>query len=308
MKILFVLGNGFDIDLGWQTQFSEFAKSKHWPKRMEPYSRLQDMLNQSRAISNWFDLERLLADYADSRNGATMPSYAQRDIKYFDLLSTSLISYLLEQQEAPVRLDSTAAKVLRVLMQVAPVVKIYSFNYTDLKLIAEKLGVSTSFQYEHVHGNLQDASAILGIQDSIDVCDDYEFLYKTFNRNYSSHDIQFDLLDADEVIFFGHSFGKTDYHYFQRFFQMQCRTDMQRVDSKGITIFTYDYNARISLLKQLRIMNEKRTDLLYGLNNLNIFMTDGSEDNNIEDFLKEFGQRLKKAYIKENTKYTVRIK
>lgn len=237
-----------------------------------------------------------------------MPVYAKNDIKYFDLLSKSLISYLIQQQDLPVRSDSTAAKVLGVLLQVAAAVKIYSFNYTDLKLIAEKLDASTSFRYEHVHGNLYDGSAILGIQDSADVCDDYEFLYKTFNRNYSSHDIMFDLLDADEVMFFGHSLGKTDYHYFQRFFQVQCRTDMLRSNRKGITIFTYDYNARISLLKQLREMNEKRTDLLYGLNNLNIFMTDGSEDDKIHTFLEEFAQRRRKEYIKENTKYSIHVK
>lgn len=30
-KIVFIVGNGFDIDLGRKTTFSEFANSPFWP-------------------------------------------------------------------------------------------------------------------------------------------------------------------------------------------------------------------------------------------------------------------------------------
>lgn len=42
---------------------------------------------------------------------------------------------------------------------------------------------------------------------------------------------------------------------------------------KNITIFTYNDVARISILAQLREMNDKRTDLLYNLNKLEILCT-----------------------------------
>ena len=117
-------------------------------------------------------------------------------------------------------------------------------------------------------------------------------MYKTFSPHYSSHEILFDLLDADEVIFFGHSLGQVDYHYFQRFFQQQCRSDMHRSDGKRITIFTYDAASRLSILKQLRNMNEKRTDLLFNQNELNIFMTDGTDEEKIAWFLSDFRKRV----------------
>ena len=32
-KNIFVIGNGFDLDLGLSTKFSDFAKSSFWPKQ-----------------------------------------------------------------------------------------------------------------------------------------------------------------------------------------------------------------------------------------------------------------------------------
>ena len=293
MKVVLIIGNGFDLDLGWQTQFSHFAKSSFWPPKPSQYTRMYDYLNTRRTIYQWFDLERIFAEYVNPNSGVTSKRYASNDAPFFQILSHSLGRYLAGEQEKPIREGSVAGRVLSAVLSVSSFAKIYTFNYTDLRLIASKLGLKTGFVYEHVHGNISDDSVILGIQDDADVCEGYEFLYKTFNKYYSSHEILFDLLDADEVIFFGHSLGKTDYHYFQRFFQMQCRSDMKRREGKKITIFTYDYASRISTLKQLRSMNNKRTDLLFNQNELNIFMTDGSDDEKINVFLAELSKRVK---------------
>ena len=291
-KIVFIIGNGFDLDLGWKTQFSEFAGSAYWPSRLGQPSNLFNLLSTNRNQSKWFDVEKLMATYADPKRGMTSSSRAKGDKEFFDQFSAALMSYLREQQSQDIAKDSTAAKVLSTVLALHHYTKIYSFNYTDLSLIAMKLGVTYHFKYEHVHGELRNDSAIIGIPDSADVVANYEFLYKTFSPHYSSHEILFDLLDADEVIFFGHSLGQVDYHYFQRFFQQQCRSDMQRSDGKRITIFTYDAASRLSILKQLRNMNEKRTDLLFNQNELNIFMTDGTDEEKIAWFLSDFRKRV----------------
>ena len=205
------------------------------------------------------------------------------------------MAYLKEEQKSEISKESVAAKVLSAVLSVQHHAKIYSFNYTDLYLIAERLGFPSSFVYEHVHGELKNESAIIGIPDSADVVSNYEFMYKTFSPHYSSHEILFDLLDADEVIFFGHSLGRIDYHYFQRLFQQQCRSDIQRIDGKNITIFTYDAASRISILKQLREMNDKRTDLLYLQNGFEILMTDGTDNEKISAFLSVFSRRIRRS-------------
>ena len=292
LKIVFIIGNGFDVDLGWKTQFSQFAESEYWPSSYG--SNLFRLLSTNRTQSKWFDVEKLMAAYVDPRNRLTFSNRVKSDKEFFGQLSVALMSYLKEQQSQEIAKDSTAAKVLLTILALHHYTKIYSFNYTDLSLIAKKLGVAYPFNYEHVHGELANDSAIIGIPDSADVVDNYEFMYKTFSPHYSSHAILFDLLDADEVVFFGHSLGQIDYHYFQRFFQQQCRSDMQRSDGKKITIFTYDAASRLSILKQLRNMNEKRTDLLFNQNVLNIFMTDGSNEDKITKFLSDFRKRVRR--------------
>lgn len=32
MKNVLIIGNGFDLDLGLPTRYSDFAKSEYWPK------------------------------------------------------------------------------------------------------------------------------------------------------------------------------------------------------------------------------------------------------------------------------------
>lgn len=307
MRIVLVIGNGFDLDLGLKTQFSHFAESPLWPERPAGTANMYDVLNRQKKISKWLDLEQLLVQYASNRNGSTSPAFALSDKSFYNKLSNALSLYLKDQQESEIRKSSNAAKLLEVILSVHHWVKIYSFNYTDLHLLANKLGLTPKFTYEHVHGSLKDDSVILGIPDSADVHSNYEFLYKTFNKNYSSHEILYDLLDADEVIFFGHSLSPVDYHYFQRFFRMQCRSDMKRSEGKRITIFTYDETARISILKQLREMNDKRTDLLMNQNAFQIFMTDGCDDDKIEMFFNDFSKRVKKGYILDALKVAKKI-
>lgn len=62
------------------------------------------------------------------------------------------------------------------------------------------------------------------------------------------------------------------------FFSMQCQENMNRNDSKRITIFTYDDVSRIQILEQLRSMNDRKMDLLFNLNQLQILCTKNGED------------------------------
>lgn len=81
-----------------------------------------------------------------------------------------------------------------------------------------------------MHGRLLSYnSAILGINDEVETVDGvYDFMRKSFNPHYSSHSVGFDLRDADEVVFFGHSLDDNDYHYFQSFFKHQCEENLEK--------------------------------------------------------------------------------
>ena len=136
-----------------------------------------------------------------------------------------------------------------------------------------------------MHGCLADRSAILGINDSVGTIDgNYDFLRKSFNLHYGSHPVSYDLQDADEVVFFGHSLGDNDYHYFQSFFKHQCKMNMERHERRDITIFTYNDSSRREIMHTLHKMNDGQTSLLFQNNNLRIFCTEDEEKNESEAF------------------------
>ena len=65
---LLILGNGFDLDLGLHTRYSEFWESERWKEVKgscpEPY--LVKSLEKYRVTHNWFDLESGLLEGAKS--------------------------------------------------------------------------------------------------------------------------------------------------------------------------------------------------------------------------------------------------
>ena len=65
-----VIGNGFDLDLGMNTRYSDFTKSGYWPKDVSSSSHnLQQYLNERKDMDCWFDLEQCLLDYCKPQRG-----------------------------------------------------------------------------------------------------------------------------------------------------------------------------------------------------------------------------------------------
>ena len=58
---LLILGNGFDLSLGRETRYSDFAKSRFWPENLK--SELFSYLEEKANLERWFDLESELARY-----------------------------------------------------------------------------------------------------------------------------------------------------------------------------------------------------------------------------------------------------
>lgn len=284
-KVL-ILGNGFDLDLGWNTRFSDYIKSAYWPKNKHPGSILSYLESRINLV-NWFDLEFEIGRYFSglgTRKDSKITKGINRD--YFLQLADGFAHYLSEVTKAPLISDSVAAKVLSAVLDNSDFLSIYSFNYTSLHDIAANLGLHGHFRYEHVHGSLKDNSLIIGAPEDVELNPGYEFLYKTFHEHYGSNSLIHDLHDAKEVVFFGHSLGPTDYHYSQKFFKDQCAEGLSRQAAKKITIFTYDNDSRLAILKQLRQMNEKRTNLLYNQNDFKIIMTCKGDCPELQEFLK----------------------
>lgn len=307
---LLILGNGFDLCLGRDTRYSDFAKSRFWPENLK--SELFSYLEEKANLERWFDLESELARYIQtvrkesSAYVTTRPGRAKLDENDFKEIVESLIAYLKNVERKDVNYDSIAAKVFRLACWDSAFSKIYSFNYTDLDKLSKKLKLAGVPIVEYVHGCLSDDSAILGINDTEDTLGGlYDFMRKSFNSHYSSHPVSYDLKTADEVVFFGHSLGDNDYHYFQSFFRHQCDENLSADERRTITIFTKDENGRMNIMRTLHKMNDGKTSLLFQNNILNIFCTDDEE---MPAFDKWYQARVLEAERMRTREFLERVK
>ena len=244
-KTIIILGNGFDLDLGLQTSYSEFAKSHQWIELMKGNShsrddnRLLGYLQSKYDINQWIDIEAALLEYAKNKTRTKALVYAEDDAKDFDALCKALKDYLLEQQVSFVPKEkSVAYAFLRSMSQITGQICLYTFNYTLLNLLSGRCGISTMSDAMHIHGSLSDDDdIILGIETRDEIDDRYSFLFKTQNRRYRHTRILTDLREKDEYIFFGHSLNGMDYAYFQNTFNRLSSDSMR---TPRLTIITKD--------------------------------------------------------------------
>lgn len=213
------------------------------------------------------------------------------------------MDYLKSLDYSTINNQSTAAKLFQAVGKNG-YFKIYNYNYSDFSRISQLVGFN-NLKYTHVHSSIKESSIILGIEDNIDIPKEYCFTIKSHNPNYRSSNIRYALEKADEVIFFGHSLGITDYHYFSDFFLNQSGNNGTPQKKKTIRIFTYDEDSRLDILLQLREMNNKKKNDLFDLNDFRIYCTSKNEDvddinrycqNLINNSQKNQTERLRNAF------------
>lgn len=294
MKCTFVIGNGFDIDAGLKTSYNDFVRSGFWPfnKSTEVHGQdtLASYLRKKSKLNTWFDVEEALYDY--SRSGLGQATIRGVNIDgvdrfAFDKLKSSLTSYLSNQEKCfNVMPNSRGIAVLNSLVTSKNDFKIYSFNYTSLQNILRRYEITEHVNCEFIHGSIANNDIIIGVGDKIDYNSHYFYLSKIAAPNYSSHNIILDMIESDEVIIFGHSFGSNDFPYFEPFFHNQLSFNKGSKKRKRIAIFTKDENGRLGIKKRLHELTGQRTTLLFSLNEIRIFSTDGSMETEIEEYLQ----------------------
>ena len=302
---VFIIGNGFDLDLGLETKYSDFAKSDFWIK--DDKNRMSMYLNNSKDKETWFDLEGDLLNYSKIY-GATDysfrdPLYENRDpeivkgnVDYFKKMCSSLDDYIEKVQgEQGINKECAACNVLRAVYENGLFSSVHSFNHTDLNGIAKQIGIHKGIKYTHIHGCVADKSIILGV-DETGLRKGYECFHKSSSRYYRSHDLYNSLIKAKEIVIFGLSLGSVDYSYFDAFFRRITESGLIAENRKQyITIFTLNDESRLSLVSNLRNMgiNIQR---LYAQSHFQIICTgDDGEKKELENFyarLKKFNRKF----------------
>lgn len=200
MNTVFLIGNGFDINLGMKTSYADFYEDyiRRYITTSEPIKRLINNIAKYKNTNLWADLEKGLGEYA-----AQISSVDELREVYFHL-NEALMTYLVEQSldEKYLTIDAET-KLKKDLMSpqqyfrprirqsiveymnpggvVQDDINIITFNYTDtIEKILEagsfklplELGVKNTNgskrvlqSINHIHGTLNDTELIMGVND-----------------------------------------------------------------------------------------------------------------------------------------------
>lgn len=304
-KRLLIIGNGFDIDLGLKTRYSDFANSRIWEKLMENTSCLDNdllaALMDAKEKEAWFDIEKTMNDYVRAIKPAYLTtSLVDTDKSSFVKVAEALSKYLKDEQKSRnLETNHYASQVLRLVSEVGGF-EYYTFNYTSLSGIANSCGITIdTSRITHVHGSLENDSIILGVltAPTNQIHEQYSFMYKDNSRFYKSNNMYEDFDKADDIIFFGHSINGMDFPYFKEFFIRQSGMDGE-YKRKHITIFTYDDDSNQQIRNSIRNAQVDLTQL-FRRNDIEIIQTkqlydkDRNELSKFENFTKRLDNIVK---------------
>lgn len=213
-----------------------------------------------------------------------------RDQKAFKLIKEGLCKYISKVCDITIDDNTCAFNVLSALVngQIwGDTLQIYTFNYTKLQ---GPHGSNLAEITHHIHGTCVNENIIIGTQDSPLFNNDYDFMQKSFDPDFNPPGLVYDLLNADDIVIFGHSIGVNDRQYFKSFFQQQTSTSKPK--RKKITIFTRDDKSEIEIKRSLQEMTDHNLSTLYGMNDLEIIKTAAVKDSpkQFKDFMMRYNQ------------------
>ena len=265
-ETLLIVGNGFDLSMGFKTSYGDFMKSSYFPH--EETSNLCSYLHkQYEENMGWIDIENELSEY--SRILTTKKLNAKKfntilDIdslrEEYDELKSSLKCYLQEETKRAFG-PSPDNPAKRVIDQLPAESKIISFNYTSIieRMTRDRFCASKG-NLLHIHGSLAPYDDIVfGVEDSAKLSKEHVFLYKAHSPHLKVQEFSDWLNSAERIIFYGYSLGDTDRQYFEKFFRKLCSDDRTYTE---LVFYYYDQSSYDNLIWQLQMLtNHKLTQL-----------------------------------------------
>lgn len=280
-----VLGNGFDLDLGWDTSYKSFYE-KHNGWRMHQTD--EDDLFQyviKKVPGNWFDFERTLHEYCLHRAKEPFPKEdeykIERDIQEYNTFKDQLARFISDEAKNPINKDSFAyrlleayvkAKMNRISDSFSPI-RLFSYNYTPLLDVIHQIDNNAKVGYTPVHGRTVNQSIIFGFHDDPNIPKGYRSIQKSMDDNYKSSDIVTASLQANTIIFFGLSLGYIDGVYFKNLFTQISNLSNPQMINKRIVFITLNSKSGNDIKNNLLDMGIN-LQLLYNSNRIDFVYTD----------------------------------
>ena len=247
---LAIIGNGFDINLGFDSRYSDFIKSEEFGKLIYDKNELALYLKERIQIQNWIDVEVELENFAILH--PKRPDY--RDL--FDNLFKALEQYLNRIcLSTTFDQNSLAYNFMHEISEKGT--QIVSFNFTrSIEVGMKMLKIDKNFlrrKIVNIHGTLIDRNIIFRVHDSAAI-GDHRFLKKTHGIGYNAFNMTQTLHEAVNIVVFGHSLGKTDHQYFKKFFTEFIEADPRSMERKLLKLYHQGINGRRNIQDQIDIL------------------------------------------------------
>lgn len=292
--IALIIGNGFDLDMGIASRYSDFIKSKEWNEAVSGFNvylqqkeyqnhSLIDQLQSASSSSQWFDIEQEIHKFIIAH-----PDNSEREIRdirnEFNAIKRALTKYL-KRITASFKADEQkiAYKLLLALQQSPLSVNEMYFNYTSPHNFLKHplyydIGKCT---FTYVHGSLRYDDIVLGcdLQNDEQVNRQLSFMYKYNMLNKTNH-VARHILEAKEIIFFGHSINEMDFCYFKEFFRVAGASPKP---IRHLTIITYDDESERSIKDNIRNQGISVSDLYSNLWTFDFIKTSKLYAQNIDE-------------------------
>ena len=265
-ETLLIVGNGFDLSMGFKTSYGNFMKSSYFPNK-ETSTLCSYLHKQYEENMGWIDIENELSEY--SRMLTTKKLNAQKyntilDIdslrEEYDELKSSLKCYLQEETKRAFG-PSPDNPAKSVIDQLPANSKIISFNYKSIieRMTRDRFCASKG-NLLHIHGSLAPYDDIVfGVEDSAKLSKEHVFLYKAHSPHLKVQEFSDWLNSAERIIFYGYSLGDTDRQYFEKFFRKLCSSDSIYTE---LIFYYYGQASYDNLIWQLQVLtNHKLTQL-----------------------------------------------
>lgn len=223
---IYIIGNGFDLDLGYDTSYKSFLLSDEFKILIQNNSdnNLAKFIHKyqnhdyDNDNENWVDVEVILGNYVDQVCG----DEAEVLSNHYKELKNHLKKYLTSLKNKFSVTDQSNTRAFIFLREIINDINekkdsvIVNFNFTNTVLPRLNFIYGTSIDrkylnYLHPHGTLSTDIAF-GVNEGFlnAQSNKYSFIKKAYSENYNLRGWENIFKKANKISIFGHSLGITD--------------------------------------------------------------------------------------------------
>ena len=292
MGVLFIIGNGFDLNCGMKTKYTDV-----YPEYVKCDSKSENIIKFKIEIGNdydsWSDFEIAMGKYAKKLKSESEFVECIRDFSDFMINHLSnqeaKILKILEdenignacKEEFGNSLDNFYTEITPRVTRKVQSYRFYrdysavTFNYTRIfdwffqnYMWSHRIAVDVT----HVHGTLMEGP-ILGVDNINQIDSDYQLSYRgqrafikpIFNNEYDDfrvEDVKRKIASADFICLFGISLGDSDLMWKEEIVKW-----LKANSNRNLFIFDYRYSQKkvLSATEKLDIMDDAKDEVLQKL-------------------------------------------